>query len=553
VRAIDAPGGRDRAFTATFRAAALAAARLADETAAQWYTRALRLAPPDPGLEVTLLLELGRVAGRSGHTDVARSAYDRAWAAAARTDDRHRAAEAALGLGQVVVSSGTIDAGLVARLEASLHLLQPDDAVLRARLTARLAIELYWGQLTRARLLVAQAVTDARVVDDRTTLASALAAQQFVLRGPDRLAERIRLGEELITIAQELDDEPLETYTRRVLCSDRLRVDLPTADAEVDALDEFAQRTRRPIAAWYTLLLRTLRATMSGRLDDATVLVDQAEALGRRIGAQPAPLYATIQRCFLGRHLGRFPEHELPLRREITRQPAMVGIRALLALLLAETGRPAEALALLDELVAERCAALPRDAVWLAAVNLLAETAAVLDNPEYAATLDAVLQPYRGEVCEFGVGGWIGAIDLGLARTATVLRRWDDAETAFCRALRIHEAWGAVPLVVATLTGHAAMLRRRGAPGDRARATRLAGEAAHLFRPTPDHAGSDTLTARETDILRLLARGASNKEMARNLSLSVHTVERHVANLYQKIGVRNRAEATAYHLRTKAP
>jgi DNA-binding CsgD family transcriptional regulator len=38
--------------------------------------------------------------------------------------------------------------------------------------------------------------------------------------------------------------------------------------------------------------------------------------------------------------------------------------------------------------------------------------------------------------------------------------------------------------------------------------------------------------------------------MARNLSLSVHTVERHVANLYQKIGARNRAEATAYHLRT---
>jgi DNA-binding NarL/FixJ family response regulator len=94
------------------------------------------------------------------------------------------------------------------------------------------------------------------------------------------------------------------------------------------------------------------------------------------------------------------------------------------------------------------------------------------------------------------------------------------------------------------------MLRRRGAPGDRARAARLSGEAAHLFRPTPDRTGPGPLTAREADILRLLARGASNKEMARNLSLSVHTVERHVANLYQKIGARNRAEATAYHLRT---
>jgi DNA-binding CsgD family transcriptional regulator len=293
---------------------------------------------------------------------------------------------------------------------------------------------------------------------------------------------------------------------------------------------------------------------MSGRLDDATVLVDQAEALGRRIGAQPAPLYATIQRCFLGRYLGRIAEHELPLRREIARQPAMVGLRALLAHLLAETGRPAEALALLDELAAERCAILPRDAVWLAGVSLLAETAAVLDHPEHAATLDAVLEPYRGEVCDFGVGGWVGAIDLGLARTAATLRRWDDAEIAFSSALRIQEAWGAVPLVAATLTSHAAMLRRRSGTGDRARAARLSSEAAHLSRPAPTrNAPLGRLTARESDILRLLARGASNKEIARNLSLSVHTVERHVANLYQKIGVRNRAEATAYHLRSKDP
>jgi DNA-binding CsgD family transcriptional regulator len=532
MQAFGAPGGRDRAFATACRAADLAAERLADETAARWYTRAIEVAPPDPGLEVTLLLELGRVAGRSGHADIARSAYDRAWAAAVRADDRDRAADAALGLGQLVVSSGTIDAGVVARLEASLHLLRPGDTILRVRLTARLAIELYWGQLARARPLAAQAVTDARVLNDRTTLAAALAAQQFVLRGPDLL----------------------EMYTRRLLCSDRLRVDLTTADAEVDALDELAQRIRRPIAAWYTLLLRTLRATMSGRLDDAAVLVDQAEALGRRIGAQPARLYATVQRCFLGRHLGRIAEHEQPLRREITCQPAMVSLRALLALLLAETGRPAEALALLDELVAHRCAVIPRDAVWLAGVSLLAETAAVLDHPEHAATLDTVLAPYRGEVCEFGVGGWVGAIDLALAQTATVLRRWDDAEIAFHSALRVHEAWGAVPLVAATLTSHAAMLRRRGGPGDRARAARLSSEAAHLSRPAPTRTTAPgPLTARESDILRLLARGASNKEMARHLSLSVHTVERHVANLYQKIGVRNRAEATAYHLRTKDP
>ena len=40
----------------------------------------------------------------------------------------------------------------------------------------------------------------------------------------------------------------------------------------------------------------------------------------------------------------------------------------------------------------------------------------------------------------------------------------------------------------------------------------------------------------------------NNKEIARQLYLSVHTVQRHVANIYAKIGVPNRAEATAYTL-----
>jgi DNA-binding CsgD family transcriptional regulator/pimeloyl-ACP methyl ester carboxylesterase len=57
------------------------------------------------------------------------------------------------------------------------------------------------------------------------------------------------------------------------------------------------------------------------------------------------------------------------------------------------------------------------------------------------------------------------------------------------------------------------------------------------------------LTRRETDVLRLVAAGESNAQIARRLGLSVHTVERHVANLYPKIGARGRADATAYAIR----
>jgi len=57
------------------------------------------------------------------------------------------------------------------------------------------------------------------------------------------------------------------------------------------------------------------------------------------------------------------------------------------------------------------------------------------------------------------------------------------------------------------------------------------------------------LTARELDVLRLIAEGETNAEIAYRLTLSVNTVERHVANLYRKIGARGRADATAFAVR----
>ena len=54
------------------------------------------------------------------------------------------------------------------------------------------------------------------------------------------------------------------------------------------------------------------------------------------------------------------------------------------------------------------------------------------------------------------------------------------------------------------------------------------------------------LTFREAEVLRLVAKGQSNKEIAAELVLSVRTVERHITNLYGKIDARGKADATAY-------
>ena len=51
------------------------------------------------------------------------------------------------------------------------------------------------------------------------------------------------------------------------------------------------------------------------------------------------------------------------------------------------------------------------------------------------------------------------------------------------------------------------------------------------------------LTSRECEILDLLASGESNKEMARRLGISPHTVKTHVARVYEKLGVQRRVLA----------
>jgi DNA-binding CsgD family transcriptional regulator len=56
------------------------------------------------------------------------------------------------------------------------------------------------------------------------------------------------------------------------------------------------------------------------------------------------------------------------------------------------------------------------------------------------------------------------------------------------------------------------------------------------------------LTARQAEVLRLLADGLSNKEIAARLYLSPGTVERHLATIYHKLGVGGRVEATRYAL-----
>ncbi|MBR0693563.1 response regulator transcription factor [Bradyrhizobium lablabi] len=90
-----------------------------------------------------------------------------------------------------------------------------------------------------------------------------------------------------------------------------------------------------------------------------------------------------------------------------------------------------------------------------------------------------------------------------------------------------------------------------GIPGLRLAAPGEAGAVALVARArdTAALSGDSELTPRELDVLALLAEGASNKMIARELGISVHTVKFHVGSLLDKLDATGRTDAVAHAAR----
>ncbi|MGZ5398452.1 MAG: ATP-binding protein [Nocardioides sp.] len=133
-----------------------------------------------------------------------------------------------------------------------------------------------------------------------------------------------------------------------------------------------------------------------------------------------------------------------------------------------------------------------------------------------------------------------------------LLAAWRTAESAFTEFGDVHQV-ATVRVVLATVlraTGDTVAAR---AVADLARDAAQALGAKPLLdqltalgsRPARQSAGSDTLTAREAEVLALVAEGRSNGEIGRQLYISTKTVSVHVSNILGKLGASGRAEAAA--------
>lgn len=177
----------------------------------------------------------------------------------------------------------------------------------------------------------------------------------------------------------------------------------------------------------------------------------------------------------------------------------------------------------------------------------------------------AELKVYPRQIISYSVT----ASDRILGMLASRLGDHDQAQNHFESAMELCADGGYKPELAWTCSEYAQMLLERDASGDREKTNQLQGKALGIARelsmvplekrllelrdkaesmPAQAQAYPDGLTQREVEVLRLIAAGRSNREIAGELFLSLRTVERHITNIYSKIDAGGRADATAYAL-----
>ncbi|HLZ71009.1 MAG TPA: AAA family ATPase [Dehalococcoidia bacterium] len=529
-----------------------------------------------PSARCDLLLSLGNARRMAGDVAIARETFLRAAALAQR--DKARFVRAVQGIAADIPQRHSGDPELARLLGEALAMLEQGDSRERAMLLIRLAIELWHlPEVERSLELGTAGAAMARRLADAEATAYALRFE--VLSGALDPERRLARSEELVQLARAEQNLALELSGHGwcAICLLELG-DAAGAEAAIEAYAALAERLRQPVHLAQVAALRSTTACMSGRFSEAEAAAEAGFALAQRAGRADARTTHAGLLLILRILQGRLEGLQEVLQGFAAEYPSMAVWRCGLAYLYAELELEAEARVTLEAVAADGFETIPQDNLWLTSLTSLAECCAFLADAERAIQLYDLLLPYaRCNVVISGGAGCTGSVARCLGLLATTLQRWEDAERHFEAALAMNARLGALPWLAVAQCNYAAMLLARGAPGDRERAAALLAQAAatavkldmasltrrcealsavlQAAAPAAAAAGRgraeypDGLSEREAEVLKLLAAGLSNKEIADRLVLSPRTVETHIQRTYAKIGVRGRSEAVAYAIR----
>jgi predicted ATPase/DNA-binding SARP family transcriptional activator len=433
---------------------------LAYEDAAQHYARALelleRFEPEQERIRLGLLVSLAESHIRAGDRPLANHALREAADLAIRLSDSESLGRVAVAASRRYIQQpGVIDEELISLLDRALAMTEGEVSTLRVRLLARLCGALYFSaDRDRMAALSAEATEIASQLGDPAARTLAAAARRRTFWGPAQLERRLADSAEILRFAREANDAELMLQGHAWLVVDLLEHgDLDSVDAQIDTFERLATQVRQPLYDWQAAVWRAMRALLSGEVEEAERLAEQALATGARAEPLSAGQYYAAQLLEIRREQGRMVELEPALRQLLGQYPNRLAYRAALGILLIETGRPDEAR---DELASLTLAEVPEDVDWLLTMTLLADGYSSLRDSGRSGELYRLLLPYEAANIVIGFAASCdGPVARLLGRLAAVTGKPSEAAGHFERALEMAERLRA-PLLKARIEANRA-------------------------------------------------------------------------------------------------
>lgn len=399
----------------------------------------------------------------------------------------------------------------------------------------------------------------------------------FSANDPWAPEERAAAVSELIDLARAGRQNSIELEARQARLALLLETgNLRAARTELDQCVRLANGVEPTTSHWLNDVLESSLSAYTGEFKEVERRTARLPATGRVGSDRAAEWCSAAQLMHVYRQQARWTDLETLLQTKIQQEPQVLLWRSARSLLACDKRLFEDAVQAVDELWERGISTVPRDCAWGLTMALLAEVCSALGGVDRAQQMSRLLMQNGGALIVAGGG----AVCLGpkaryLGLLSTSMGEWDDAERHFQEAEQLSTWTGSRLWMAWTTHDHAGMLSRRMRPGDEEEVTRLLDyarttaqdlgvialtERISLLPPSDGNAVRspqahraaffpDGLTAREVEVLRLLAGGRSAKDIAAELVISVKTAENHTEHIYSKTGVSNRAEAATYAIR----
>jgi DNA-binding CsgD family transcriptional regulator len=447
--------------------------------------------------------------------------------------------------------------------------LLPETVALLVDLASLLTLSLH--RQSEGLRCARQALALARQLEDVRLVAAASRALGNLLARANELPEGIALLRAALDLAVTADDPAAAAECCACLrmvstWNNDYRGGLAYAHREI----AFARRCQMPSLLRHVYTHLAVFALCQGRLSEAEQWLATAEPLLAQLGHPEAAAYLEWIKGSVAWARGDYATAERLVGGAVAafrrlNPSTVVWYLGMLALVQARGGKSQEARRCLDELEG-LAATLPERSMPRAQIlSWVAETALALGDRERLLALYAPMSPFRDRGLDRPIARLLGEIEILRGEFAAAEASLAAAEEV-CR--RENYAWE----LAALLAARANLEQVRGGPGSAARARSLLGEAQAIYRrygndaevrrlgerlralPTQPGARSPAplpagLSAREAEVLRLVADGKGNREIAAALHLSASTVAHHLTSIYTKAGVDNRSAAAAFAIR----